>query len=121
MKDRLAKISSIVPVVFGTLLTSVGSIYAQSFDPRAWFPESEGPTDLNTWIPNMLEIAVGFAALAAVVMLIFAGFLYITANGDEAKIGKATKTLTFAIVGLVICFIAVILVEFVLKNILGVN
>jgi len=36
-----------------------------------------------------------------------------------AKIGKATKTLTFAIVGLVVCFIAVVLVNYVMKTFLG--
>ena len=37
-------------------------------------------------------------ALVAVGMLIGAGYMYITANGDEGKVEKATKTLTFAII-----------------------
>ena len=51
-------------------------------------------------------------------MLIAAGYSYITASGDETKVEKATKTLTNAIIGLAICFIAVLLVNFVLTNIL---
>ena len=57
-------------------------------------------------------------AIVAVVMIVFAGFKYITANGDENKISSATKTLTFAIVGLVVCFIAVMLVNFVIAEFL---
>lgn len=66
-----------------------------------------------------INLAIFLAALVCVVVLIASGYSYITASGDEQKIEKATKTLTYAIVGLVICFISVILVEFVLKNVLG--
>jgi Na+-driven multidrug efflux pump len=90
--------------------------------------------ELETYLPRdplgredggVLEIAEGainlaifLAALVCVVVLIASGYSYITAAGDEQKIEKATKTLTYAIVGLVICFIAVILVQFVLRNVL---
>jgi hypothetical protein len=75
----------------------------------------ETPIDLAMRIINM---AILLAALVCVVILIAAGYSYITAAGDEVKIEKAGKTLTYAIVGLVICFISVILVEFVLNNVL---
>ncbi len=41
-----------------------------------------------------------------------------TAGGDESKVKDASKTLTNAIIGLVICFIAVMLVNYVLDNFL---
>jgi xanthine/uracil permease len=68
---------------------------------------------------DAINLAIFLAALVCVVILIASGYSYITAAGDEQKIEKATKTLTYAIVGLVICFISVILVQFVLRNILG--
>ncbi len=93
----------------------VGNVYAAE-DPRNWLTgvTAGGTGDVPTLIKTIINWAIGFAAIVAVIMLIVAGYMYITANGDEGKIGKATKTLTFAIVGLVICFIAVILVNFVL-------
>jgi TRAP-type C4-dicarboxylate transport system permease small subunit len=69
-------------------------------------------------ITSVLNFAIGAAAVICVVMLIAAGYSYITASGDEAKIEKATKTLTNAIIGLAICFTAVLLVNFVLDDIL---
>jgi len=42
-----------------------------------------------------------------------------TANGDEGKIQTATKSLTWAIIGLVLCLVAVILIKFVSEKILG--
>jgi hypothetical protein len=77
-----------------------------------------GYTDLNELIIDALNLLIGAAAVVCVAVLIFSGIMYITASGDEAKIEKATKSLTYAIVGLVISFIAVLLVQFVLKNLL---
>lgn len=74
---------------------------------------------LPALITSVLNFAIGAAAVVCVVMLIVAGYSYITASGDETKVEKATKTLTNAIIGLAICFIAVLLVNFVLTNILG--
>ncbi|MBU1119977.1 pilin, partial [Patescibacteria group bacterium] len=74
--------------------------------------------DLMTLIYGVINWAIGIAALLCVVILIVSGYKYITAAGDENKVESATKTLTFAIVGLVVCFIAVILVQFVIKNII---
>lgn len=89
------------------------------FDPLEWLnslltlPSADGT--LKDFITKIINWAIGFSAVVAVVMIIFAGFKYITAAGDENKISSATKTLTYAIVGLVVCFIAVLLVNFVIK------
>ncbi len=82
-------------------------------------PDGGVQTNLLDWIGGVINIAVGLAALVCVGILIYSGYLYITAAGDEKKVSTATKSLTYAIVGLVICFIAVILVRFVLNTILG--
>ncbi len=76
--------------------------------------------NLLGFVTTVINWAIGFAALVCVVILIAAGYMYITAAGDEGKIQKATSTLTWAIVGLVVCFIAVLLVRFVLQTILKV-
>ncbi|MCD4811019.1 pilin [bacterium] len=74
---------------------------------------------LGEFVKDGLNFAVGTAAVACVAILIASGYMYITAGGDEAKVEKATKSLTFAIIGLVICFVAAMLVTFVLSDILG--
>lgn len=92
-------------------------------DPLEWLKgimELPGPEgSLEDFIIKLINMAIGFSALVAVVMIVFAGFKYITAAGDENKISSATKTLTFAIVGLVVCFISVLLVNFVIAEIIG--
>jgi TRAP-type C4-dicarboxylate transport system permease small subunit len=83
--------------------------------------EGAGQASLEQVITNGLNIAIGAAAVICVAVLIFSGYMYITASGDETKVEKASKSLTFAIVGLAICFIAVLLVNFVLSEILDVT
>jgi len=105
-------------VVSGLFLTAAA--YAQENDPLNFIGNIGGTnqSDLMTLIYGVINWAVGIAALICVVVLIFSGYKYITAAGDEQKVESATKTLTFAIIGLVVCFIAVILVKFVIGDII---
>ncbi len=116
MKKTLAKISSGLLVVFA----SVTGTFAQAVDTSIIDGIGGKDGNLADFITGLINTAIGLAALASVVMLIAAGYMYITAGGDEGKVGKATKMITFAIIGLVVCFIAVMLVTFVLSNILKV-
>jgi len=116
------KITKALGAVTGAVssLYWTGVVKAQGSGLTEYLPEDplktgENPIDLAMRIINM---AILLAALVCVVILIAAGYSYITAAGDEQKIKKAGDTLTYAIVGLVICFISVILVQFVLNDVL---
>ena len=70
-------------------------------------------SSLEAFIINLVNMAIAFSIIVAVVALIIAGFKYILAMGDEEKIGEATKSLIFALVGLVIVFIAPLVVQYI--------
>jgi ABC-type dipeptide/oligopeptide/nickel transport system permease component len=118
------KISKVLGTVaaFSSNLYWTGVIFAdeKASDLGKHLPDNPiAEDDVLEVIKTVINVAIFLAALVCVGVLVASGYSYITAAGDEQKVEKATKTLTFAIVGLVICFIAVILVQFVLKNILG--
>lgn len=69
------------------------------------------------WFTNLFLWLIGLAGLVAAAVLIFNAYLYITAGGDEGKIQKAAKGITYAIVGLVIAAIAFLIVNFVIERI----
>lgn len=75
-------------------------------------------SNLEAWLPKVLNYAIGLSAFVCVAIIISSGYMYITAGGDEEKIRKAGKSITYAVVGLIICVISVILVKFVLVKIL---
>ncbi len=69
-----------------------------------------------TALINLLIVAVG---VIAVVMIIIAGFNFITSGGDTAKVTTARNTILYAIVGLVIVALAEVIVHFVLGTVKG--
>lgn len=79
---------------------------------------SVSSSDLPTFIISLINWLIGFAAVLAVVMIIVSGFQFITAFGDEKKIQKATSSLIFAIVGMVLVFIAPLVIQFIIDNFL---
>ena len=106
--------------VGATNLYLASATFAQNWGE--WLPEEDGgPESLPSLVQTVLTWMLGFAMVVAVVIIIFAGYQYITAAGDEAKIKKATTTLTWAIVGLVVAFIALLLVRFVMTTFLNVD
>jgi len=116
------KISKILGNVstFGLSLFLTAKAYAQEDSGLGEYvpPSVVGEQSVIDVAERGIKLAILLAALVCVAVLVGAGYSYITAAGDEQKVEKATKTLTYAIVGLVICFIAVILVQFVLTNLL---
>jgi len=75
-----------------------------------------GPTlsGVVTTAVNFLSLIVG---IAAVLVIIFAGFRYITAAGDSSRINGAKDTLLYAIIGLIIAISAQVIVRFVLTRV----
>lgn len=71
-----------------------------------------GYENLTTFVVSMINFAMNLSILIATIALIAAGFKYILAMGDEEKTENATKSLIFALVGLVVVFIAPLVVEY---------
>lgn len=63
------------------------------------------------------ELMSIIAGIAAVLIIMVAGFLFITANGDSNKISTARHAVTYAVVGLIVIFLARTIVVFVVNNV----
>lgn len=48
----------------------------------------------------------------AIAFIIYGGILYVTSQGDPAQTGKAQNTILDALIGLVICIVAIAFVRF---------
>lgn len=73
----------------------------------------EEPTEPVTSIEDVIGVIETFASwlftiilAIAVVMLLYAGLLWMTAGGDEEKLGTARKVLIWGLVGIVIALVA---------------
>ncbi len=67
----------------------------------------------------MLNVFLSLVGIIAVVFLVWGGIQYITSAGEESKIEHAKKTITYAIIGLLVIGLAVVVVNFVVKAFVG--
>ena len=72
-----------------------------------------GTADLKTTVINIIQWVLGILALVAVIMIIIAGFQWMTAAGNEEKVEKAKKVISAAVIGLIIVLLAWAIVIFV--------
>lgn len=79
--------------------------------------DSSGGTDVGSVVTAVVNILSWVVGVVAVVMIIVAGFKYVTAGGDAAKVTSAKGTLMYALVGLVIAALAQTIVWFVLGKV----
>jgi hypothetical protein len=77
-------------------------------------------TDLRTIIGRIIQLVLSFLAALAVIIIIYAGFKWMTSGGDEGKIDEAKKTLRNAVIGLVIIMASWAIVTFVLMQLSGI-
>lgn len=78
--------------------------------------------DPRVTVARIIQIALGFLGTIAVVLIIYAGFLWMTSEGNADKLKKAKDTLKSAAIGLLIILSAFAIVTFVidrLNNALG--
>jgi len=76
---------------------------------------------LIEFITSALNLVIALSALIAVAMLVYAGIRYILSAGDEKKIESATKNIIYTLIGLVIVFIAPLVIRFILSTFLNQN
>ncbi len=75
--------------------------------------------DLPTTIGVLIKSVLSFLGILFLVLTLYAGFLYMTAQGDEKKVAKAKSIVTGAVIGLVIIAASYAITSFVLGAITG--
>ena len=71
-----------------------------------------GDSGVFRQVTNTVLYIVG---IIAVIMLIIGGIRYVVSGGDAKKVTDAKNTVLYAIIGLVICFLAFAIVNFVIN------
>ena len=73
--------------------------------------------DLILMIANIIRMFLGFTGVIAVIFIVYAGFLWVTAGGVEEKIKKAQKVLKGAFIGLLLILTSFSIAQFVISRI----
>lgn len=76
-----------------------------------------GNADLKEVIYNIIRWALGILTLVAVVYMMYGGYVWLTAAGNEQRVEKAKQIILQAAIGLVIVLLAWAIVFFVAKTV----
>lgn len=68
----------------------------------------------DTAMLNVLNTVYLWAGIVSVIIIIIAGFIYVTSNGNAANIKKGKDAIMGAVIGLVIIILAFTITQFVL-------
>ncbi|HBK33501.1 TPA: hypothetical protein DEP34_04390 [Candidatus Uhrbacteria bacterium] len=120
MKQFFSKFGAWVSVLPVLLLP--GAVYAQisaSGDTLADIQgqlTDTGGVSLPVLIGNIIQVVLSVLGIVFLILIIFAGFKWLTAQGDTKKTGDATKMLTQAVIGIIIIIGAFALADFVIDS-----
>ncbi len=77
---------------------------------------ADGGKELPELIGNMINVVLSVLGIFFVVMVVYAGFLYMSAGGEEKNVEKAKKLLTQSVIGIVIILLAYSISAFVIGS-----
>ena len=101
----------------------INKVYAA--DPWSNIHDSVS-SDISSWegllrkMYELLNAAVPFAALVAVVMIIVGGYSLMIAAGDPDKIKNGSKMITASVIGLALVFLSKLIMKLVIDKIMPV-
>ena len=107
------KIASLSFILFALSANIASAIWTSPSKPEGV------PTEFDSAVLNATNWILGFVGMIAVLMLIWGGVTYLTSAGDEDKAKTGKKTLSYAIIGLVVAGIAYAIVDVIVTTILA--
>ncbi len=131
MKQLLVRASAVV-MTTGLLLTSPMAVLAQSsgnpFEQARNQAEQVGGAagiqnnrELPEIVGSIINIILGFLGIVLLLLILYAGFLWMTAGGNTEQIEKARAFISNSIIGLIIVVAAFAISNFVLSSLVNVT
>lgn len=72
-----------------------------------------GDMSIGQLVSQIIKIVLGFLSIIFLVLIVMAGFKWMTAGGNEEQIKKSTATIKAAVIGLVIVLAAYTITYFI--------
>jgi len=86
----------------------------------AGYAEYEGDSVFDTMAGGIVGAFLGLLGVIFIILIIYGGFLWMTAGGEEERITKARRTISRSIIGLLILASSFMIWQFIAKALLGV-
>ncbi len=118
------KLSTVVATA-ATLALPVATRAADSLDAKDLGVDAIGSSlklgsgDVRQTAARIINVALGFLGIIAVVIVLLGGFKYMVAGGSEEKTGEARKLIVSGIIGLAIILSAWAITSYVISNLIS--
>lgn len=73
--------------------------------------------DPRTAAVSLISLLMTFLGIIAVVIMLYGGFVWMTAAGNEDKVATAKKIIAAGVIGLIVILAAYLIVNFVVVNV----
>lgn len=83
-------------------------------------PDAAGLPQLQQLLQRIINLSVGLAFIALLIMLILGGIKYLTSGGEPKPLSSANNTITWAILG-IIFLVLIWLILLLIEAFTGVN
>lgn len=74
-----------------------------------------GTIQVKDTIRTVINILLFLVGSFAVIMIVIAGFRFVTANGDANTVSQAKNTIIYSVIGIVVAVMAYAIVNFILE------
>jgi hypothetical protein len=129
-KNRIFKTATLLGVILVAVFLFSNNVFAQSVADQTsqlqqgvkiiQQPLGLGAFDIRLIIANIIRAALGLIGIVLVILMLYAGYLWMTAGGNEEQIGQSKSIIRNAVIGLAIILSAYSIVAYIM-NILGVK
>jgi len=123
MKKLIKKYFWIAPLVFAIAAPALAAVSSEGWNPQNYastgLPNPEG--GFTAILLAVIDYAIIIVGLLCVAVFIYGGFLYLTAQGESERIETAKKVLIYAVIGVVVSVLGLVVVYTVDRLLRGEN
>ena len=76
-------------------------------------------TDVRTTIAKIIRVAMSLLGIVVTLIILYGGFLWMTAGGNDEQVGQAKSWIISGVIGLAIVLSAYAIATFVINNLLA--
>jgi hypothetical protein len=82
-------------------------------------PTGLGNRDVRETVASIIKVALGLLGIVAVVIILIGGFTWMTAGGNDERVGQAKKWIFSGVIGLAIILSAYALATWVISSLVS--
>ena len=121
MKKGIVYFLSLATIGIFFIIPLLGIAYDVTFDEGQLAETGLGTEDPASITFNIINIVLIFLGVITLILVIYGGFLWMLAGGNEEQVGKAKKILRGAIIGLIIVLVSYSVSQYLFNTLVDVT